>query len=588
MDSDLRATVTTIDPKSPVAPIARAALLQYDRKRKELIASAQQMHRTDQDPIWQSIQPVERLLVGDLGGARAVLPMQIPGVFMDPPNVAGTHDIDLAIAAQILRQTGSAARADALLAARLSANSQQARQGKDPQALAGRGYILAAANRTNEALDKFERAYAAGWRLPIEFDYFIRSEDFPFMTAVAATPRWRRLMKSACEGHGDHAGPREDDRTGRTGTAPRRATPLASPCRESRLNSRSPPRPGGVVDRQATIPSVRAIRRLGVDMFMGKIRSVPAMLLGWLRRHQLLHRGFGGCSLLTPAVTPAPIEIIIDTDIGDDIDDSFALAWALANPRFDVVAVTSAWGDTTLRDRMIRRILSTMGRDGVPIGHGLETRNRTVFTQRRWAEAGALPAPVPTDAAALIAEKIRRSPGDIVLVALAPLTNIGALIDRDPATFRKLKAVVVMSGSIGRGYNSGNGAVPGSPPSAEYNAAMDPASLRKLLGSGVPVHSLSARIRPRSSSRKSSATGCSAMAARSAKCSRRSIINGGSTTNGGKARRHCSTRCRSPGCSIRRFARCNRCGSRSRTTGGPGRRRGRRTARSAWRFAIGK
>jgi tetratricopeptide (TPR) repeat protein len=194
MESELRATMAAIDPKSPVAPLARAVLLQYDRKRHAVIALAQQMHRTDQDPIWQSLQPVERLLVGDVGGARALLPMQMPGVFMDPPNIAGTHDVDLAIAAQILRQTGSAARADALLVARLSANSQQARQSKDPQILAGRGYVLAAANRTNDALDTFERAFAAGWRLPIEFDYFVRSEDFPFMSAVAATPRWKLLM----------------------------------------------------------------------------------------------------------------------------------------------------------------------------------------------------------------------------------------------------------------------------------------------------------------------------------------------------------------------------------------------------------
>lgn len=196
MDAELRSTIAGIDPKSTVAPIARAALLQYDRKRNAVIALAQQMHRSDRDPVWQSIQPVERLLIGDLGGARALLPMQMPGVFMDPPNIDGTHDIDLAIAAQILRQTGSAPRADALLAARLSASSQQARLGKDAQFLAGRGYVLAAANRTDEALDMFERAYASGWRLPIEFDYFVRSEDYPFMKAVTAAPRWKLLMKA--------------------------------------------------------------------------------------------------------------------------------------------------------------------------------------------------------------------------------------------------------------------------------------------------------------------------------------------------------------------------------------------------------
>lgn len=221
-------------------------------------------------------------------------------------------------------------------------------------------------------------------------------------------------------------------------------------------------------------------------MFTG-IGFVRAMLLGCFGVMCSGGPVLAAAPLASSAAAPAPIKIIIDTDVGDDIDDSFALAWALANPRFEVVAITSAWGDTTLRDRMIRRILATMGREGIPIGHGRATQNRTVFTQRHWAEAASPLARPPTDATALMTEKIRRHPGKIVLVALAPLTNIGALIDRDPETFRKLKAVVVMGGSIERGYNSGNGAVPGSPPSAEYNAAMDPASLRKLLASGVPV-----------------------------------------------------------------------------------------------------
>ena len=109
---------------------------------------------------------------------------------------------------------------------------------------------------------------------------------------------------------------------------------------------------------------------------MGKIRLVAAMLLGWLG---VLSGGGTVLAAAHPApsaTAPAPIKIIVDTDLGDDIDDSFALAWALATPRFEVVAVTSAWGDTTLRDRMIRRILVTMRRDRIPIGHGVRRRTR--------------------------------------------------------------------------------------------------------------------------------------------------------------------------------------------------------------------
>ncbi len=216
-------------------------------------------------------------------------------------------------------------------------------------------------------------------------------------------------------------------------------------------------------------------------------QSLRHMVLGWAGAIALAFDASWAAAQASPTVEPAPLKIMIDTDIGDDIDDSFAVAWALANPRFHVVAITSAWGDTALRDRMLQRLLQTMGRSDVSLGHGIVTKNPTPFTQRRWAEAAAPPpAPLP-DAVDLMLERIRHDPGAITLVALAPLTNIGALLDRDPDAFRQLKAVVIMSGSVVRGYNKGNGAITGAPPSAEYNAAMDPASLRKLLASGVPV-----------------------------------------------------------------------------------------------------
>jgi purine nucleosidase len=83
-------------------------------------------------------------------------------------------------------------------------------------------------------------------------------------------------------------------------------------------------------------------------------------------------------------------------------------------------------------------------------------------------------------------EQIRLQPGEITLVAIAPLTNIGAAIDRDPAAFRKLKRVVMMGGSVYRGYDDlgeGNRA-----PDREYNIAMDVDAAQKLFNSGVPLY----------------------------------------------------------------------------------------------------
>jgi inosine-uridine nucleoside N-ribohydrolase len=89
------------------------------------------------------------------------------------------------------------------------------------------------------------------------------------------------------------------------------------------------------------------------------------------------------------------------------------------------------------------------------------------------------------DAAGFILEQIRLHPGQITLIAIGPLNNIEAAIKRDPETFRKLKRVVMMGGSIYRGYDGRNGER--RPSDAEWNISRDPAGLRALLASGVPV-----------------------------------------------------------------------------------------------------
>src|SRR5256885_17150816 len=50
--------------------------------------------------------------------------------------------------------------------------------------------------------------------------------------------------------------------------------------------------------------------------------------------------------------------IVLDTDIGDDVDDAFALALALSSPELEIVGITTAWGDTHLRTRLVERFLT--------------------------------------------------------------------------------------------------------------------------------------------------------------------------------------------------------------------------------------
>ena len=177
--------------------------------------------------------------------------------------------------------------------------------------------------------------------------------------------------------------------------------------------------------------------------------------------------------------------VIIDTDVGDDIDDAFALAIALQDPRLEVIGITTAWGDTRTRTLLVRRLLVALGRQNVVVAQGPATPNSTPFTQKKWAMGAVDTAPAP-DAIEFIRDQVRKRPGQITLIALAPLSNIEALQRRDSEAIHELKQVALMGGSIYAGYNLG-GAIPVAQPHAEYNVASAPQGLRILLESGIPV-----------------------------------------------------------------------------------------------------
>ena len=176
--------------------------------------------------------------------------------------------------------------------------------------------------------------------------------------------------------------------------------------------------------------------------------------------------------------------VILDTDIGDDIDDAFALALLLQSPEARLLGVTTEFGDTELRARLVDRYLAAVLRREIPVEAGVSTQANNRFTQAAYAQQQA--ARKHGDAVAFLLQQIRAHPGAITLICIGPLFNVQAAIERDPATFRKLNRVVMMGGSVYRGYDGGNGAT-NQPPSAEWNIRCDPAGARALLASGMPV-----------------------------------------------------------------------------------------------------
>ncbi|MHB1021506.1 MAG: nucleoside hydrolase [Acidobacteriaceae bacterium] len=185
-------------------------------------------------------------------------------------------------------------------------------------------------------------------------------------------------------------------------------------------------------------------------------------------------------------------KIIIDTDIGDDIDDAFALGLAFSSPEIQVLGITTAWGDTPLRARLTARYLHAIGQQ-IPIAAGPATTSKIAFTQARYAEAWPAPThPLPS-ATNFLREQIKKYPGQITLIELAPLTNIAALIRSDPTAFHQLKRIVMMGGSIRRGYGdlgygrlTSGDALPHGP-DPEYNILSDIPAARTVFASGIPL-----------------------------------------------------------------------------------------------------
>jgi inosine-uridine nucleoside N-ribohydrolase len=185
-------------------------------------------------------------------------------------------------------------------------------------------------------------------------------------------------------------------------------------------------------------------------------------------------------------VSVAPEKIIIDTDIGDDIDDAFAVALALKSPELKILGISTTFGDTESRAKILDRTLGEAGRSDIPVVAGIPTATKSTMTQRLYGEGGHFAKTSHPGSIDFILDQIRRYPGQITLIAIGPLMNVGALIEKDPQTFLKLKRVVMMGGSIERGYGDPWSASRG--PEPEWNILNDIPAAKKLFLSGVPLY----------------------------------------------------------------------------------------------------
>lgn len=180
--------------------------------------------------------------------------------------------------------------------------------------------------------------------------------------------------------------------------------------------------------------------------------------------------------------------VILDTDIGTDVDDCLALAVVLGSPELALEGVTCVYGDVALRARMVLKLLRLAGRDEVPVMLGAGEpllRLRPIFWQGHEGEGLLEPgdealAPSAEHAVDFLVRTVMENPGEIHLLAVGPLTNVALAVQREPRMAQRLAHLTVMAGAL-------RGAGAWHLPYAEHNVACDPEAAHVVLAAGAPT-----------------------------------------------------------------------------------------------------
>lgn len=186
-----------------------------------------------------------------------------------------------------------------------------------------------------------------------------------------------------------------------------------------------------------------------------------------------------------------PQKIILDTDIGDDIDDALALGLVLSSPELHLIGVTTVFRNTAARSRQARTLLKAAGRVDIPVAAGcgaiLSPRTQTGLDPRQAylrkelpiqetasLPEGELPAPDPRHGVDFISDTVLAGNEDITLVTIGPMTNIAMAITKEARIISRIPRIVSMAGAFDRLYS-------------EWNVRCDPVAVGLLFSSGIPM-----------------------------------------------------------------------------------------------------
>ena len=190
-----------------------------------------------------------------------------------------------------------------------------------------------------------------------------------------------------------------------------------------------------------------------------------------------------------------PLPVILDTDIGTDVDDLFALALILASPELDLVGVITVHADVDFRAAMVLKFLETAGRPDIPVVAGY---SRPINPSQPLVWAGHeghgidyseidLSRTASRDPLSFILSCMEKSPDSPpAIISIGPLTNIGAFCRDHPHAARALPALSCMGGNY---MGLGARAI-----LAEHNFKLDPEAADYVMKSGATVRTIGLNI----------------------------------------------------------------------------------------------
>jgi len=172
------------------------------------------------------------------------------------------------------------------------------------------------------------------------------------------------------------------------------------------------------------------------------------------------------------------IPVLFDTDIGTDIDDALTVVYLLGQKRCELLGVTTCYGDTIARARLVSAIMTAAKRE-VPVhpgspelvgGKSVSGKVPQAEVLARWPHREEFD---PDSAVEFMYQTIKARPGEVTLLATGPLTNVARLFQRHPETPKLLKAVTLMNGSFRLML-------------PEYNAKLDTEATRIVYETAAP------------------------------------------------------------------------------------------------------